>query len=368
MSLRQQLVPTKFRNVSSRSEFSKASSKASETPRHLLSPGPEETTAEPTVRDKEEVRLWISELMTLISHGRKMEAELMYARLAETAKLNKDAYAVQQIHSIMGDFYFKNNNIKHAIYHYENMKNLAEQSFAYRTKMKVYKKLGMCYQRLRKYDVAILYFKKMLEIALYLGSVKYEILSYNYISLQYYHKGDIEKAAYYHERMWRGSVESEDSSFRRNARTKMETKKKRKQGNDGAKRIEMDNFRVLLVSGDNPDESSYLNVSDISEPDIPSPRGNARNNEKIKSLPFTAAPINRSKSSKVPLMGMRRKFFSKSGPNSPAGLPLSASTARLEGVRPHMLLNHLSTSHNLKNYYFIEQQKQVRVRNKSTKV
>lgn len=364
MSFRQ-LLPARFRNTSSRSELSKTSSKTSETPWHLQSPDPEEHVADPQARDREDIRSWIKELVRLIALGRKVEVEITYTRLMETVKSSKDALAVQQIHGIMGDFYLKNNNIKHAIYHYENQKNLAEQSFLYRDKMKVYKKLGQCYQRLRKYDVGILCFKKMLEIALYLGSVKYEILAYNYISLQYYHKGDIEKAAYYHERMWRGSVESEDSSFRRSARTKMETKKKRKQGNDGAKRIEMDNFRVLMVSGDNPDDSSYLNVSDISEPDIPSPRG-ARNNEKVKSLPYTA-PISHSKTTRGPFMTTRRKFFLKNGESSPAGLPLSASTARLDGVRPHMLLNHLSTSHNLKNYYFIEQQKQVRVRNKTSK-
>ena len=366
MSFRQPILPARFRNISSRSEFSKTSSKNSETPRHLLSPGPEDLM-DTVSRDKEDIRVWIKELVKLIALGRKIEVELTYARLMETVKSSKDALAVQQIHGMMGDFYLKNNNIKHALYHYENQKNLAEQSFRYKDKMKVYKKLGLCYQRLRKYDIAILCFKKMLEIALYLGSVKYEILAYNSISLQYYHKGDIEKAAYYHERMWRGSVESEDSSFRRNARTKMETKKKRKQGNEGAKRIEMDNFRVLFVSGDNPDDSSYLNVSDISEPDIPSPRG-SRNNEKVKSLPYTAVSLPRSETSRAPFFSTKRKFYLKTSENSPIGLPLSSSTARLDGVRPHMLLNHLSTSHNLKNYYFIEQQKQVRVRNKATKV
>lgn len=64
----------------------------------------------------------------------------------------------------------------------------------------------------RKHDEAIEHFKKQLQYAMHLNDKESELSSYDSIGMQYFYKGELEKAKYYHDRMVRGKVEKQSCS------------------------------------------------------------------------------------------------------------------------------------------------------------
>lgn len=54
--------------------------------------------------------------------------------------------------------------------------------------------------------------------------------AYDNIGIQYYYLRDLEKAKYYHERMWKGKCESNQSKIRQIYESNAKLKKKMKQG------------------------------------------------------------------------------------------------------------------------------------------
>jgi hypothetical protein len=57
-------------------------------------------------------------------------------------------------------------------------------------------------------------FAKMLTIALALNDYENELYAYDYIGLQFYYLGSVEKAHFFHQKMSHGDVEEDDSCIR----------------------------------------------------------------------------------------------------------------------------------------------------------
>ena len=72
----------------------------------------------------------------------------------------------------------------------------------YTRKMDSYKWLALVYQDHQKTELAIMYLKKLYRLALAMGDRDRELLAYDLLGLQYYYLGDLEIAAYFHQK-WR---------------------------------------------------------------------------------------------------------------------------------------------------------------------
>lgn len=82
-------------------------------------------------------------------------------------------------------------------------------------KILAYKYLGLCFHNLDMHEYGLKCFKKMLEVAWDNKDVRSELAGYDYIGMQYYYLGDVDKASYYHERMMKAICESSDSLLRK---------------------------------------------------------------------------------------------------------------------------------------------------------
>jgi hypothetical protein len=123
-----------------------------------------------------------------------------------------------------------------------------------------------------------------------------ELVSYDRIGMQYYYLGDMERSAYYHDRMMRGKFESSQSDIRKIAMT---TLKKRKdlgsvrsiQPKQPAATSMVDtkslaysqsatilrNRQVQPITI----EDNMADVSDVSMNNLPSPRGGSGSEEAL---------------------------------------------------------------------------------------
>lgn len=55
--------------------------------------------------------------------------------------------------------------------------------------MNCYKNIGICYQYLLNYKIALIYFGKMLRLAWYLKDVDSELKAYDFIGVQFFYLG-----------------------------------------------------------------------------------------------------------------------------------------------------------------------------------
>jgi hypothetical protein len=69
--------------------------------------------------------------------------------------------------------------------------------------------MGLCYQRQKDYEHALVCFKSLMHSAWIYDSTDYEIQAFEHISLQYYYMGMIEKSSWYHMKMVKGSDPSD---------------------------------------------------------------------------------------------------------------------------------------------------------------
>lgn len=106
---------------------------------------------------------------------------------------------------------------------YENARNLysfyKKESFSLgllEETLYSYEALGNVYKFLCKYHKAIKCFKKMIELAWILKNEKMELRAYDHIGIQYFYLGNKDKARYYHERMFYGITEKDESPVKRN--------------------------------------------------------------------------------------------------------------------------------------------------------
>ena len=94
-------------------------------------------------------------------------------------------------------------------------KGYAERKKMYGTKLRLYKKIGVCFKELQQYEQALYYFKKQLQLAWYYGDIHFrwlhddqsELDAYDSLGIAYYYIGNVDKAIYYHNRMMAGELE-----------------------------------------------------------------------------------------------------------------------------------------------------------------
>jgi len=61
--------------------------------------------------------------------------------------------------------------------------------YFFRYKMNSYKNIGICYQNLCNYSIALIYFGKMLRLAWYLKDIDSELKAYDFIGIQFFYSG-----------------------------------------------------------------------------------------------------------------------------------------------------------------------------------
>lgn len=81
--------------------------------------------------------------------------------------------------------------------------------------MNSYKNIGICYQNLCNYSIALIYFGKMLRLAWYLKDIDSELKAYDFIGIQFFYSGQLDKAKYYHNKMIHGNLEPENSELKK---------------------------------------------------------------------------------------------------------------------------------------------------------
>ena len=115
-------------------------------------------------------------------------------------------------------------DVYRAIGDFKTIKKIADQNKLYLIKLKAYKHLALCFQKIENYKMAILYNFKLLQTAWLCNNVKYELLAYDNIGILYYYEGDIPKAKFYHEKMMSGAIEPKNSKLRQLGITKLTNK------------------------------------------------------------------------------------------------------------------------------------------------
>ena len=68
---------------------------------------------------------------------------------------------------------------------------------------------------MRSHEIAIDFFKAQMSMAWELNDTAAEIRSYDNLSQEYYYVGNIDKAKLYHERVFKGKIESSNSMARK---------------------------------------------------------------------------------------------------------------------------------------------------------
>lgn len=170
--------------------------------------------------------------------------------------------------------------------------------------------------------------------------------------MQYYYLGDLDRAKYYHDRMWKGILEDKTSPVRELSMKALEAKRQRKNNVD--ERRDKGNMTKSLFFGARDHNSYYLNGSDDDESELPSPRTSSGNGD-IRLLPhFKVKEEERKRGSKTSFKKhiTRIGLFKRSGTHKRIG----------ERVKPFILLSHLSPIESLKNFYYVEQMHSLRFR------
>lgn len=258
-----------------------------------------------------------------------------------------DMVALQCAYKFLGDLYLDMNDLQNAIQSYRQRKGLAEANQDYRDKMKTYRKLGHCYKLIKNYKLALVNYKKMLQLAWELKDENAELIAYDGIGMQYFYLGAVQKARYYHERMWKGIYENEGSAARVLSHTNLLMRRKKKYNYD--EESGSNSNRAVKNIWYTHEGKLLVNISSDADDQLPSPRAKASSGS-IKLLPHY-------RPKEVPEIGTISLQTSRS-----ATAPLRAKTARQgirrnlrakEGVNAFRYLSHLSTIDSLRNFNYI---------------
>lgn len=247
---------------------------------------------------------------------------------------SEDIEGLELCFKFQGDIYFRFNDIRSALYCYQIQKNLSEQNHHYKSKMLAYKQLGCCYKLVKQYRLALINFKKLLQLAWEQNCTEWELKAYDFIGLAYYYLGELEKSKYYNKRMWEGISEDQKSSVRELSTKALIARRLRRSNNEDRGKT----VRIAQMK----DHYSHFNVSDDDEAELPSPRtGSGIADQKL--LPFYKPTEIKSKITK-------KKILHKSSSDR---------------IRPFMLISHLSPIESPNNYFYVEQMNTIRVRDPS---
>mmetsp|Transcript_13650 Transcript_13650/g.19948 ORF Transcript_13650/g.19948 Transcript_13650/m.19948 type:complete len:327 (+) Transcript_13650:709-1689(+) len=255
-------------------------------------------------------------LRMTISHTEKLK-ELYSQKEKQTS--------LENVHGFEGDYYLEMNQIRQAIRAYNTLKNLADQNKSYKNKMYAYRQIGHCYKLMKQYRLALVNYKKLLQLAWDQNNVTYELLAYDMIGMQYFYLGELEKAKYYHDRMWTGITEDKNSAVRELALRNLKAKRERKSFNIYRSNISAYQRDIFGVG-------AYLSSDDETE--LPSPRSSSGTTDQ-RFLPHFSSKVHQLKKSR--------------------SVSKITSSRISEGARPFVLLSHLSTTVDLRNFDIIDQ-------------
>ena len=87
-----------------------------------------------------------------------------------------------------------------AIQAYKALRNYCRVWGLLEQEMWISEQIGMVYRQLRYHERAIDFFKSQLALAWELNDYKYELKSYENLSVEFYYAGNIPKAKLYHDR------------------------------------------------------------------------------------------------------------------------------------------------------------------------
>lgn len=240
---------------------------------------------------------------------------------SETAE---DPLSRLRMHKKLAKVWLHACSVPRTLPHLRSMKSYADQTGQPNEKMKAYRDMGVCYQLVRKYETALVYFKKLLELAWVEDNMKMELCAYDNIGKQYYYMGLLSKAAYYSNRAWRGIVEPRDSPARILARNAYEARHK--------------------VHAAGQMRTISRNSSDLSGSELPSPISNSSTANLLSNLPH--------------------KSYTEHLPPLPKkALNVSAESE----VAPFVLISHLSLNRSLKNYQCLKDSRKIKVRERHNK-
>lgn len=248
-----------------------------------------------------------------------------------------DLYKLQACYRVIGNEYLEKNNVKEALKYFQAFKILCDRAKTWTIKMSAYKEIGFCYKLVKQYRSALINFKKLLQLAWFKSHKGWELQSYDFIGIAYYYLGELEKAKYYHRRMWEGIFESSNSTVRNLAVNALKLKIEAKNLNDdrGLPQIK--------------DDSSYIiSQSDEEENDLPSPRTGS-GEENLKLLPFYSP----RKDSRMPFLSPSQRITNRKN---------TIHKSMSNRIRPFMLISHLSPNESPNNYFYVEQMSSFRVR------
>ena len=260
-------------------------------------------------------------------------AEEEFATAVSTCEEEEDPKALLKLHKSIAKMWMHVYSVPRALVHLKKMKGFADQTQQSIEKMKEYRDLGTCYQLVRKYETALVYFKKLLELAWYVDNIEMELSAYDNIGKQYYYLGLMDKAMYYNNRAWRGIVELKNSPARVLARNAFEARRKPKL------HLSSDNTSLRPKSG---------NSSDLSNSELPSPINNSSTTNALSQLPY------QSEQQQVSLPPLRRHGRTKLNQTQPINLEPEVSS--------YVLMSHLSLNRSLKNYQCLKDSRKVKVR------
>lgn len=285
--------------------------------------------------------------VTCVTKNDKEGALSAYQDAVLMAKTMKDKRKLIWAQRNIGEIYMKFNDIRNAIMQFEIEKNFAEQNTLYVEKMHAYQRLGKCHQLLRNYKEALICFKKMLELAWENNLRAEELLAYDFIAMQYYYLGDVERSAYYHDRMVSGKYEAKTSPARALAKT---TLNQRRQNRSVMPTEGKDKLHTSISAGKFRGERNFLNSSFVELTELPSPRASSGFSKSVRIMPYTISHEERAEAQKTKHTSSLPTLHH---------MPIVRTTAKTQrfipGVKPFVLLTHLSTNRSINNLYYFTQ-------------
>ena len=111
-----------------------------------------------------------------------------------------------------GDIMMELNDFDKAIKAYKALRNYCRVWGLLEQEMWMAEQLGTCYRHLRYHELATDYFKFSLSLAWELGDQAAEMRAYDNLAIEYFYIGNINKAKIYHDRVFRGRVEQDNST------------------------------------------------------------------------------------------------------------------------------------------------------------
>ncbi|CAI2381397.1 unnamed protein product [Moneuplotes crassus] len=115
---------------------------------------------------------------------------------------------------MQGDMYVELRKIDEAKDIFKKLIFLADTRNKYKELMVIYQQIGYLDNVMRRYDEALIWFKKLLELAWFEKDNEAETTAYINMAISYFFMGDLDKASYYHDRMMGGKLENEKSSLK----------------------------------------------------------------------------------------------------------------------------------------------------------